>query len=124
METVFQRINGVVVPLLILGDPAYPLLSWLMKPFSDTGSLTKLGQDGGRKCFWQIQRSMEVLAKRMDYYVIQYTVDVVATCTVLHNICERNGDRCDPEWIHQDSQTTVSGNNIHNAIKQYVFEHQ
>ena len=65
-----------------------------------------------------------------------HTVHVVATCTVLHNICERNGDRCDPEWIHQDSPTddttgppvvgtsTASGNNIRNAIKQYVFEHQ
>lgn len=65
-----------------------------------------------------------------------YTIDVVATCVVLHNICEWNGDRCDPEWIHQESQiddtvnppvvgtSTASGANIRNAIKQYVFQHQ
>ena len=27
-----RLINGVNVPLLILADPPYPLLAWLMKP--------------------------------------------------------------------------------------------
>ena len=30
-----QNINGVDVPLIILGDPVYPLLPWMMKPFAD-----------------------------------------------------------------------------------------
>ena len=33
-------INSVETPLLILGDPAYPLLPWMMKPFPDNGQLT------------------------------------------------------------------------------------
>ena len=33
-------ISGKAVPLLVLGDPAYPLLSWLMKAFPDNGSLS------------------------------------------------------------------------------------
>ena len=34
-------ICGQDIPLLMLGDPVYPLLPWLMKPFSDCGSLTR-----------------------------------------------------------------------------------
>ncbi len=33
-------ICGQAVPLLVLGDPAYPLLPWLLKAFIDHGSLT------------------------------------------------------------------------------------
>ena len=33
-------ISGVDVPLLILGDPAYPLLPWLMKPYLENASTT------------------------------------------------------------------------------------
>ena len=35
-----QTIDGKEVPLVLLGNPAYPLLSWLMNAFPDNGSLT------------------------------------------------------------------------------------
>ena len=38
--TVPMEAPAVQVPLVFLGDPAYPLLSWLMKPYSGAGTLT------------------------------------------------------------------------------------
>ena len=45
MKTLFppkvREINGTSVPLVILGDPAYPLLQWVMKPYTDNGRLSR-----------------------------------------------------------------------------------
>ena len=38
--TTGKIINGVKVPLVVLGDPVYPLLPWLMKPYTANGRLT------------------------------------------------------------------------------------
>jgi len=35
-----QHISGVKVPVVVIADAAYPLLSWVMKPFPDNGRLS------------------------------------------------------------------------------------
>ena len=39
-DSVYETINGVRVPPLILGHSAYPLQDWLMKPYVDRGNLS------------------------------------------------------------------------------------
>ena len=41
----------------------------------------------------------------MDYYDIQHTTNVVASCVVLHNICE---DICQHERIHSTDESKNS----------------
>ncbi|KAK6182064.1 hypothetical protein SNE40_009828 [Patella caerulea] len=35
-----RNISGVQVPAVILGDPVYPLLQWLMKPYAESANMT------------------------------------------------------------------------------------
>lgn len=39
-SSVFKIIGNVSVPGIILGDSAYPLQDWLMKPYVDCGNLS------------------------------------------------------------------------------------
>ena len=102
-----RTISNTTVPLLILGDPAYPLKSWLMKPFSDTGLTSRQ-----RKFNYQLSRARVVvenafgrlkgrwrsLMKRNDNN-IKFVPKLVTACCVLHNLCEQHGDACEEEWI-------------------------
>ena len=52
-----QRIAGVDVPIVVLGDPAYPLLLWLMKPYTATGPLSRQQ----RRCNYQLSKARVVV---------------------------------------------------------------
>ena len=67
--------------------------------------------------------------KRLDCHVLNVS-NIVASCVVLHNICEMFGDECLPEWIdgqhsatphpsHQDDETDV--NIIRDAIASNMY---
>ena len=141
-----QTINGIDIPLVFLGDPAYPLLPWLMKPYPDTGSLTRQQQHYNYRqsrarmvvenAFGRLKGRWRCLLKCMDYYNIQYTTDAVVACVILHNICELNRDYCNPNWIVDDAgqdhsaphvdmsrQSTESATRIRDMLKDYLYLH-
>ena len=113
-----RTIYGIEVPIVILGDPAYPLLPCLMKPFADNGGLTPdartfnyrlsrarividyaLGRLKGRWC---------CLLKRTDID-LKNVPNVIATCVILHNICEMHKEQFTDKWLdtHDDNLTTT-----------------
>lgn len=136
------KMGSTDVPLVILGDPAYPLLSWLMKPYLENPTTTakerlfNYRQSRGRmvveNAFGRLKGRWRCLMKRLDTNVCNVS-NIVASCVVLHNICEMYGDHCHQDWVvnvettrSPTSSTTNSAassataSNIRNAIRDFL----
>lgn len=107
-DSVYDTINGVRVPPLILGDSAYPLQDWLMKPYVDRGNLsveelqfnnilsvTRVVVENG---YGRLKGRFPALAKRLDLN-LNNCCTVIAACCVLHNFCEIMKEEFDEQWL-------------------------
>ena len=97
------------VPYVILGDPAYPLLPWLMKRFIHN-PLTKEEKLFNKKhssirvlaeiAFGRLKGRWRCLTKRLDVEH-DFAPHIVAACCVLHNILESRSEPFSNSWIAQ-----------------------
>ena len=109
----------IQVPLTILGDPAYPSLPWLRKPYPDNACtmamqmLFNYRQSRARmlveNAFGRLKMRWRCLSKRLDCN-LSHVVDTVTACVILHNICEDNGDSFLEEW-----RTPETSNETHHS---------
>ena len=120
-----KSISGKNIPLVFLGDPAYPLLDWLMKAFPDSGNLTA-NQKQFNYClsrarvvvehaYGRLKGRWRCLMKRLDVSVCDVP-ELVAACCVLHNVCEVHGDRFN-EWISNIEDTHGSNSSYHPSLQ-------
>jgi hypothetical protein len=76
VPNISRNINNVQIPPIIFGDSAYPLKSWLMRPFKSTGNLTREQKKFNRvlsktrivveHCFERLKGRWRCLLKRLD----------------------------------------------------------
>ncbi|XP_053904275.1 uncharacterized protein LOC128848329 [Malaclemys terrapin pileata] len=98
-------VGDVELPIVILGDPAYPLMPWLMKPY--TGSLDS-SQDLFNyrlsKCRMVVECAFGCLKARWLSLLTQIDLSetsipiVITACCALHNICESKGEMFIVGW--------------------------
>ncbi|XP_033098538.1 protein ANTAGONIST OF LIKE HETEROCHROMATIN PROTEIN 1-like [Anneissia japonica] len=135
-----ELISGVQVPLLILGDPAYPLKTWLMKGFPGE-NLPRQQQTFNyrlsrarmvvERSFGMLKGRWRLLMKRNDS-LLKHVPNMVVACCVLHNFCIEEGEIYNPEWDVVDEQPQVeplrnaaeevSGTDIRAALVRYFQE--
>ena len=101
LESPSRVINGTEVPPLIVGDSAYPLLKWLIKPYADRERLSpeerkfniKLSamRSVVERAFGMLKLRWRLVYKKVEQKTLKKTV--IAAC-ILHNICINHGDLC------------------------------
>ncbi|KAM9785572.1 uncharacterized protein ACB057_013934 [Neosynchiropus ocellatus] len=127
-----ENIHGVEVPLLILGDATFPLLTWLMTPYPEGGEMTseqaafnqclRRARVTAERAFGRLKGRWTCLLTRCDFS-ITIVSDLLSACCVLHNFCEAHceeyvGDE-DDEAPLEETDCPVgceSGVDIRNAL--------
>nr|XP_055049367.1 uncharacterized protein LOC129434466 [Misgurnus anguillicaudatus] len=109
-----RSIAGIDVPITVLGDAAYPLMPWLMKPYSDHGQLMGDQQHFNYRlsrarmtvecAFGRLKGRWRCLLKQSELELKRVPV-VVTACCILHNLCEQNGETFDNEWLQGQSES-------------------
>ncbi|CAM5133023.1 unnamed protein product [Natator depressus] len=108
-------VGDVEMPIVFLGDSAYPLMPWLMKPYTGTLDSSK-EQFNYRlsKCrmvvecaFGRLKARWRSLVTQLDLSTTNIPIVIAASC-VLYNICETKGETFMAGWEVEATRLVVN----------------
>ncbi|XP_055056402.2 putative nuclease HARBI1 isoform X1 [Misgurnus anguillicaudatus] len=136
-----KDVCGTDVGYFILGDSAYPLQRWLLKPYPGTGRITD-GQElynaktnqahcVVKQAFGRLKGRWKCISKKNNCSV-NLVIDMVEACCTLHNLCELRMDRFLPEWGADGGKVLErppcdvddDGSDARNALEQLFMQQQ
>ena len=127
---------GVDVPVVLVGNAAYLLLPWLIKPYHESGASPAQTVFNSRlsrarmtveRAFGRLKGRWRCLMTRYDCHLGNIN-NTVAACCVLHNFCEGNSEEydqhfdadCDNEVAEiNNPQANTSANTTRDALCSY-----
>lgn len=105
-EKVFQ---GQAIPFMLLGDPAYPSLPWILKGYTSShGKLSReqesfnvyhsSGRNVVEHAFGRLKGRWRVTLKQADIHY-KFMPKVILAACILHNFCEERGATFADVWM-------------------------
>lgn len=140
-------VEGREIPLVLLGDPAYPLQDWLMKPYRAGANMTAEQRRFNyclsrsrmvvERAFGRLKGRWRVLMKTMETNISR-APSIFLACCVLHNICEvwredfidmwleevrqeeeRTRRQQPPRPVFTDRQVVIGASDVRDTLRQH-----